>query len=949
MKSGKCGRFGSGDCNETCTEGSVNRTLVISKTSLDLCTQCPLGSFCPAGAVGPTLCPAGTFGATKGLSDSACSGPCSAGYFCSAGSIVSTASSCPCCAAGSSSGISCSKSPTQTPSSTRSGTRSGTQALSAGASDSQTNTQFPTTSATTSQSSTPSSSVSLTASQSTTTSQSASTTTSSSQSASDTSSSSQSSSDSCSATQSGTSSTSSSGSASMSPTISGTASLSQSGSSSASQTLTQTMSSSQSLSPSQSASQMQTPSVTKTHSVSQTLTPSQTQTHSPNPTQSVSPSLTRSQLQTLSSTETASQTQSPSQAQTPSPSTTWSQTQSQSSSQTQSRTPSPTRSQTPTSSQSQSASLTLSPSQVSTGSATQTPSVTLTSSQSLTASSTMTASYSLTPSRTGSLSQLPTPSTSRTPTPSQTQTTSLSQSTSQVQSTSQEETASGTQSSSQMHTASMTGTPSSTQTTTLTQSATLTRTPSTSREPYALLFSASPQAFSSMRSWLGAASTLKVSDSLVAAPLTIALSRCPTDSGGILAVNLVCSVSPAGPRAQPDTAVVVPDTLLLYQSFPVALVSTIPCDPSSEAPVVLGVTNGVGAYFGTSSGEGALVCRVTSTETVGQVLAVATQPVVTEKSLWPLWDDAIIVTSFGFMRSPRLGLSINSTHDLLRISRSGDVLDAVHNLTAVLATAQLLWARVALPRPPSSISNNNVGLGFSVTLTGSTVVVLRASQEAFRVGTTATLGMGLCSRTEVSTDGRWIAFATPSANSTCAASTLASGSTSDCGYVTLQVNTTDASEGSADGTLPSSRPLGIALPCPPFCPGALSLDIDSNSGAAVPHPLPEGKFGFARNPPIAGSGTPPLVLTNYISSTTSAGIYYALACEQAGEPYSFICRKASPIHSLFRCNGVRRNIYRSCNWSLLKCERPVIAAMRLWCGRAVSAVPIVGTMSRGLS
>ena len=54
-------------------------------------SACPIGSFCSTGASSATPCPAGTFGASIGLFTSACSGVCTAGWFCPPGSTTSTA------------------------------------------------------------------------------------------------------------------------------------------------------------------------------------------------------------------------------------------------------------------------------------------------------------------------------------------------------------------------------------------------------------------------------------------------------------------------------------------------------------------------------------------------------------------------------------------------------------------------------------------------------------------------------------------------------------------------------------------------------------------------------------------------------------------------------------------------------------------------------------------
>ena len=45
---------------------------------------CSLGHYCPAGSISPTSkeCPIGRYGAINGLTNSSCSGICSAGYYC---------------------------------------------------------------------------------------------------------------------------------------------------------------------------------------------------------------------------------------------------------------------------------------------------------------------------------------------------------------------------------------------------------------------------------------------------------------------------------------------------------------------------------------------------------------------------------------------------------------------------------------------------------------------------------------------------------------------------------------------------------------------------------------------------------------------------------------------------------------------------------------------------
>jgi hypothetical protein len=67
------------------TDGSISN-------SNPTCTACTQGSYCTNGV--STLCPAGNFGSSTGLSSSSCSGSCIAGYFCGAGSTSSNVNPC---------------------------------------------------------------------------------------------------------------------------------------------------------------------------------------------------------------------------------------------------------------------------------------------------------------------------------------------------------------------------------------------------------------------------------------------------------------------------------------------------------------------------------------------------------------------------------------------------------------------------------------------------------------------------------------------------------------------------------------------------------------------------------------------------------------------------------------------------------------------------------------
>jgi hypothetical protein len=77
----------SGPCSPgySCPAGSTNATAVI----------CPAGSYSVAAAAMCTPCPGGRYGSSLAMSVAACSGACTAGYACPAGSTNATTSICP--------------------------------------------------------------------------------------------------------------------------------------------------------------------------------------------------------------------------------------------------------------------------------------------------------------------------------------------------------------------------------------------------------------------------------------------------------------------------------------------------------------------------------------------------------------------------------------------------------------------------------------------------------------------------------------------------------------------------------------------------------------------------------------------------------------------------------------------------------------------------------------
>lgn len=88
------GYFCVGGLKQPCPPGTYGATPGLSTTACS--GPCPAGYYCPIGTANATLyrCPAGTYGATTGLSTSACTGVCSPGYYCPEASTSPTQLEC---------------------------------------------------------------------------------------------------------------------------------------------------------------------------------------------------------------------------------------------------------------------------------------------------------------------------------------------------------------------------------------------------------------------------------------------------------------------------------------------------------------------------------------------------------------------------------------------------------------------------------------------------------------------------------------------------------------------------------------------------------------------------------------------------------------------------------------------------------------------------------------
>ena len=87
----KAGRYVNGTTCSACAAG----TYTSSATTATSCTPAAAGYYVSGTeATSQTACPAGTYGSTTGLTSSACSGKCTAGYYCPAASTSATQNEC---------------------------------------------------------------------------------------------------------------------------------------------------------------------------------------------------------------------------------------------------------------------------------------------------------------------------------------------------------------------------------------------------------------------------------------------------------------------------------------------------------------------------------------------------------------------------------------------------------------------------------------------------------------------------------------------------------------------------------------------------------------------------------------------------------------------------------------------------------------------------------------
>ena len=433
------------------------------------------------------------------------------------------------------------------------------------------------------------------------------------------------------------------------------------------------------------------------------------------------------------------------------------------------------------------------------------------------------------------------------------------------------------------------------------RSGTPTPSPTTTPAPYELVF-APPEGGGGT----AADGSLLLSDSLPPATLTAVLNRCPSIPAQLTA-TVSCDVASSGEGGSPLLVSYIPAPMMTF-----ACSSTeVGYDLAFPAKIQLL------PQYGTPSYAAAVSCNLTGAD--GTAMGSTATDVSVTATLWPVFDDVIIVSSNGFSRSVG-GVGpgkVNSTNALLEaagLQRRGllpstaltssdtgarpGLASALSNMAAVLAAMQQEWSGVEVPL--------DAARPFSLTLFGSTPFVLRSRQRAFAAGTSVFISSVRCNGTVVSADGEWLATAAPDPALLCSGATA--GSTSSCAYAPIVVRNPPVVP------LPSGDVLGASLSCPPFCSGAVgggTFPLAPARGSAFVLALVDAPSGAARPIDLTTTATATValgVLALRVSAiASSSGLFYSQACADSGiftDPSTGACTNASdPAFSLCAFGG----------------------------------------------
>lgn len=394
---------------------------------------------------------------------------------------------------------------------------------------------------------------------------------------------------------------------------------------------------------------------------------------------------------------------------------------------------------------------------------------------------------------------------------------------------------------------------------------------------------------------LGDDGVLLLSDSLPPALIRLVLSRCPGVPGQ-LTPTFACGI------ATDSVSGLAPQLIVAYlpASTMTLLCSSVGSERSGQG-IPLPTSLQLLPPYATQSFSGVVSCTLTGAD--GAAMGTASLGVTVSATLWPTFDDVIIVSESGVSRS--IGGygpgNVNSTAALLAaaaesslgararaLGSSGasvSVVSPMFSSAAVLAAMTQVWGGVEIPaddiRP------------FSLTLFGSTPFVLRSRQRAFTSGTSVRVGAVLCNGTDASADGVWLVTTAPDPSLLCGTAAATVG----CAYASLVIQNPPFIN------LATGRVLGASLSCPPFCSGAVGGGVfplavaigNATTSAFVPANL-DASSRAAVAIDLAATGGAGVTTARISAIASSSGMFFSASCSDSGlftDPSTGACTNTS--------------------------------------------------------
>ena len=290
-----------------------------------------------------------------------------------------------------------------------------------------------------------------------------------------------------------------------------------------------------------------------------------------------------------------------------------------------------------------------------------------------------------------------------------------------------------------------------------------------------------------------------------------------------------------------------------------------------------------------------LSCFVADTNTQS-IVAKSDVLLTVSIATWPVWDDVLILSDDGMLRSVCQSWTTNVSNYVLNAVASSQDMPITLALKDALALPDAVLAAAVSICQEHNVSLMNKTIGgastFSLTLNGPAKLILRARwKHSFSSATTASLGDAPCTIGGVTNSGDMLLFTTPATSDACP---VANSAGVECGHMTLTVGTA-ASD--ANGLH------GVTLQCPPFCPGSIGdIATIASSGGYGPAVMDVSAApSLVWIPPRSVQAQPYAV--NALTSSSSLGIYYVLLCFQTGaftDPTTGACADPSNAAS-FSC------------------------------------------------